>query len=156
MRTLLHVVALIFGVAMVYRGVTEGLPAPPLDGRAWGQLFAFGFGVLMALVGALYLWRLLAGNDGTSTGNSALVLVLLAAVVTAGAVALKGRSTGGECAAMVRHLRTLATAQDTTGAALARFEDSRLELLEGCKQMTGAARRCILRARSLDDLNGCP
>lgn len=156
MRTLLHVVALIFGIAMVYRGVTEGLPAPPLDGRAWGQLFAFGFGVLMALVGGLYLWRLLAGNDGTSTGNSALVLVLLAAVVTAGAVMLKGGNAGSECERMVRHLRVLATQNDTTGASLARFEASRAELEQGCPQMTGAARRCILRARTLDDLNGCP
>lgn len=156
MKTLLHVIALLWGTLIVYNGLTGSLPSPPLSSYAWGQVFAFGFGVLMLLVGGQYLLGLLTNAEGERSGTTTLVMVLVAVVATAGAVMLKGGNAGSECERMVRHLRVLATQNDTTGASLARFEASRAELEQGCPQMTGAARRCILRARTLEDLNGCP
>lgn len=154
MRAVLYVIALIVGAGMVYRGFMEGLPAPPLSARAAGQLAAFGVGVLMALVGLTFVVRLVTSNDGSS-GPSTLLLVVLAAAATAGAVAWKGHSVTKECRAMVTHLRALTLAYDGRAASMERFDAARPDMLQRCEQTPVTQRRCLMRAQSVAEARAC-
>ena len=54
MRKLLVVLAVAWGAVVIYRGVTEGLPTSPQDGRAWGSVAAFGVAIAMGLAGGFF------------------------------------------------------------------------------------------------------
>lgn len=155
MRVVLHLIALVAGVALVYQGFEEGIPAPPLDGRAWGTVAAFGFGVMLALVGLRYAWQRLFGDDAPLGQGAALVVVVLAGALTAGAVIGLGRDGSRECDAMVAHVRALVMARDPS-MTTARFAEARPNILRRCAGLTSAQRRCSLRATSVEELQGCP
>jgi hypothetical protein len=152
MRTLLHLVALIGGAALVYRGLSDGLPAWPLTSKEWGTVAAFGFGVMLALIGLRHVLLRVTGDDSALEGGMAVLVVALAVAVTAGAVKWSGRGASDECAQVIEHVRTLAVAHDPN----VRFEELRPQLLRSCKQMTSEARKCPLQATSIDELRRCP
>jgi hypothetical protein len=158
MRTLLHIVALIVGAAIVYRGLADGLPAAPFDGKAWGSMVGFGFGALMVLVGLRHLGLIASGGDDAPIGGgTGALMVVVAVVLTAGAVAWRGRDKTRECDAVIEHLRALAAARDPSAEADARFEqETRPQLMHRCRQMTSAQRRCPMRATSIEELQLCP
>ncbi len=158
MKTLLYLLALVGGAAIMYQGLAKGLPTPPLSSKAWGQLAGFGFGALMVLVSLRYVWQRLADNDAPIGGVTAVLLLALAAALTAGAVGWRGGAGGSssECAAVLDHVQGLFAAREGTQAARARFEEARPRLLERCHQMSSERRRCPLLATSLDEFQRCP
>lgn len=156
MRTLLHGVAMVLGVAVVYRGLDAGLPGPPLGSNAYGQLAAFAFGVLLVLVGLRYLGRLLLGEDEPLGTGTTLLLIALAVAATAGAVKWKGKSSSRECAAILAHVESLFAAREGADAARARFEELGPGLMKRCAEMPTARRRCPLQATTLEEFKQCP
>jgi len=156
MRTLLHLAALIGGVALVYRGLAEGLPALPLSRYAWGTVCAFGFGALLALVGLRYVWLRLTGDDAPIGGSTAVLMVALSIAVTVGAVAWRGRASSRECVAMLEHVQALVVARDPSLETRARFEEARPKILRRCARLTSAQRSCSMLASSVEALQRCP
>lgn len=158
MRTLLYLLAMIAGAAIVYRGFAEGLPAPPLSANQWGGLVAFGFGALMVLVGLRHLGQRLSGDETPLVGGKAVLLVALAAALTAGAVAWRGKARGPatECAAVLAHVQELFAAREGAEAARVRIEEARPRLMRRCLQVSPEQRRCPLRATTLEEFQRCP
>jgi hypothetical protein len=159
MRTLLHLLAVIGGGAILYRGVVDGLPAPPLASKDWGTLAGFGFGALLALVGLRHVWQRLTADDAPPpTGGTAVLLIALAVALTVAAVAWRGRprQASRECAEVVDHVQELFAAHEGAEAARARFEPRRAALLQRCEQLPSERRRCPLRATSLEEFERCP
>lgn len=156
MRTLLHLVALVGGAAILYRGIADGLPAPPLSSKDWGTLVAFGFGAMLALVGLRHFWLRLTSDDAPIGGGTALLVIALSAAVTVGAVAWLGRASSPECAAMLQHVQALVVARDPSPATRANFEEARPKILHRCEQMTTEQRRCSMMATSVEQVQRCP
>lgn len=158
MRTLLHLIALVWGAAIVYRGISQGLPASPVSAYQWGGVAGFGFGVMLALVGLRHFWLRSTGGDSGLGGRGALLMVAASVAVTAGAVTWGGgaRSASRECDEVLDHVQGLFAAREGAAAASARFEELRPRLLRRCQQMPSERRRCPLRATSLEEFQRCP
>lgn len=155
MRKLLVVLAVAWGAVVIYRGVTEGLPASPKDGRAWGSVAAFGVAIAMVLLGVASLWQALQHGHMRLGGGFALLAVLLAAAGTAGMMRWRGRPAG-ECAAAVDHMRALTAAEDRNGITTARVDNQRAVLIQRCEADPDATqRRCVLAARSMAEVDAC-
>ncbi len=156
MRKLLVVVVIAWGAVVIYRGVTEGLPAAPHGGRAWGAVAAFGFAITMVALGTASLWHALRHGHMRLGGSVALLAVLLGVAGTAGTMRWRGRSTARECAAALDHLRALTAASDRNGLATARFDDRRAALMERClADPDDGQRRCVRAAKALADVEPC-
>jgi hypothetical protein len=158
MRTILHLLALVCGAGMLYRGFAQGLPAPPFSAYQWGSVFGFGFGVLLVLVGLRYVWKRLTDDDGPLVGGAAVLVVALAAALTVGAVAWRGRARGGspECVALLQHVQSLVVARDQSATTRAGFEEARPKLMRRCESMTSEQRRCFTMATAVEALQHCP
>lgn len=156
MRTFLHLVALVGGAAMVYRGLTTGLPTPPLSSHDWGTVGAFGFGVMLALVGARHVWQRLNGADTPLVGGAAVLVLALAVAATIGAVTWRGRGMSRACAAMIEHIEALVVARDPAAATRANFERARPKIARRCQEMSSADLRCAMAATTIEELQACP
>ena len=152
MRTFLHLVALVGGAALVYQGLAEGMPAPPMGGKEWGGVIAFGFGALLALVGLRHVVLRLTGDDAPLVGGTAVLVVAVAVAATVGAVKWRGRAASRECVALLQHVEALVMARDPN----ARMEEARPKILRRCEGMTREQRRCSLEASSVEALQRCP
>ncbi len=158
MRTLLYLLALVAGAAIMYSDLSQGGPTAPVNGYQWGNVAGFGFGAMLALVGLRGLWLRSTGSDSGLGGRAALLVVAASVAVTVGAVAWGGgaRSSSRECAEVLAHVHGLFAAREGTEAADTRFEQARPRLLRRCQQMSSEGRRCPLLASSLDEVRRCP
>lgn len=157
MKTLLHLVALVWGAALIYRGFSQGVPTP-VSASDWGGVAAFGFGTMLVLVGLRHLWLRSTGSDSGLGGGAALFVVAASIAVTAGMVAWRGGARGAsrECAEVLDHVQGLFAAREGAEAARARIDGLRPSLMRRCLEVSHEQRQCPLRAPSLEAFQRCP
>ena len=157
MRTLLHLIALVWGAALVYHGLSVGLPRP-VNAYDAGSLAGFGFGVLLALVGLRHFWLRLSGDDSGLGGRAGVLVVAASVALTVGAVAWRGRARGpsSECVAVLQHIQELMEASGPSEQTRARFEAARPRLLNRCENGNSERRRCAMATTTLEELYRCP
>ncbi|MBZ0231521.1 MAG: hypothetical protein K8M05_04165 [Deltaproteobacteria bacterium] len=162
MKKLIAVIAIVWGVAVIYRGLDAGLPSSPQGGRAWGELAAFGFAVAMVLLGVRHLWRVTTDADPAIGAGTFVLILAIAAAATAGAMKWKGTARAGDlpasisCEAVLDHMRTLIAARDLDGRAVAQFDARRPGLLARCDSAKDVRQNtCMMSAQTVDELARC-
>ena len=158
MRSFLHLIALVWGAALVFQGLAEGLPTPS-SGATWAPVVAFGFGVVLAIGALRYFW--LRSNERPDPGlihRSTLVILAVAVAASAAAVRWKppARSAvGADCAAVLEHVETLAMEQDAGPDRRARWAQARPLLENRCLRARARERRCLRAATTFEEATRC-
>jgi len=164
MKKLVSLIAIVWGAVVIYRGLTGGLPSPPQSSYEWGAAAAFGFGVLLVLLGIRHLWRVTTDADPSIGAGTAALVLAFSAAATAGAMKWKGRGNGPDathpgsisCDAVLDHVRGLIAPRDVDGRGLAEFDARRAGNLRRCEAANDVQENtCIMAARTIEELARC-